>query len=76
MYSKKFIPSRYEPVGLLLEKIQDLKVRNTLWLSLGEEELLQTRWLIYDWLKHMGIKKFYRLQIIDGAICVTRLKES
>lgn len=76
MYSKKFDPSRYESIKDVLEKIQDLELGGTLWIrGLSKEQVYNTRWLLYDWLYHMELKRGYRLRVIEGNILIVRLKK-
>lgn len=76
MYLKGYKSSKFEALDELLKRIQDLKIRESLWISRPRmQELLKVRWLIYAWFSEMGIKEFFRLQVIDGDICVTRIKE-
>ena len=76
MYSKKYKSSKFEALGDLCGRIQDLGVRESLWISRPHvQELFKVRWLIYAWFSEMKIKKYFRLQVIDEELCVTRIRE-
>jgi len=69
MYSKKFNPTKYEPIKELLEQIQDLEEGSSLLVSPNsEKEEREMRWLLYDWFFHMGLKHLYRLRRETGGL--------
>lgn len=77
MYSKNFNPSKYKPIADLLGQIQVLEKGGSLWVNdLSREELHNTRWLLYDWLSHQGLKKNYRIRVLEGDLRISRLPSS
>lgn len=72
MYTKKFNPDHYEELAPLLEQIQDLEEGSSLLVSASPKESREMRWLLYDWLHHMGLKSLFRIQDEEGGFRVRR----
>jgi len=74
-YSKHFNPARYEPIAKVLEAVQALRPGGRLTITgASSEELGQTRYLVYDFLWHMGLKEMFRLRTLgEGTLLIQRL---
>lgn len=77
MYSKTFRPERYSRISSLLEKVQVLEGGGKVVLSgLETREIGEVRWLLYDWLYHMQLKKQFRVREEDFSLVVERKREN
>lgn len=77
MYSKTFVPERYSRISSLLEKVQALEEGGRVVLSgLETREIGEVRWLLYDWLYHMQLKKQFRLREEEFSLIIERQRES
>ena len=73
MYSKTYNPKRYEEISELLEAVSTLEEGGRLTLSPSpKEDRGRVRYLIYDWLYHMSMKKSFRLQEEEGCLIIRR----
>ncbi len=73
MYSKIYIPERYEELGSILTKIQSLEPGGKVELRGLGEETNRVRYQIYEWLYHMGLKKLFRLKQDLDTLTIRRL---
>lgn len=77
MYSKTFVPERYSRISSLLEKVQALEEGGKVVLSgIEKREIGEVRWLLYDWLYHMQLKKQFKLREEDFSLTVERRREA
>ena len=77
MYSKTFVPERYSRISSLLEKVQALEEGGKVVLSgIEKREIGEVRWLLYDWLYHMQLKKQFKLREEDFSLIVERRREA
>jgi len=73
MYTKNFNPERYKDIKDILEKIQALEPGSRLSIKgLRRDEIHQLRWLLYDWMFHMGIKSKFQLRQDENELIVRR----
>jgi hypothetical protein len=73
-YSKIFKPERYESIAKVLEAVQTLHPGGRLTISGGsKEELGVIRYLVYDFLWHMGLKGKFRVKTLESSLLVLRL---
>jgi len=62
-YTTKWDQSRYEGISLILKDMIALEDGGSLLLSFSSrEDLVRTRYLIYDWLSHQGLKKNFKIR--------------
>jgi len=72
-YTKTFNPEKFAPIASILEQLQALVPGEKLTISLKtKSEQTNLRWLVYDWLHHMGLKKVFRLRIEDLDLEIKR----
>ena len=77
MYSKTFRPERYSRISSLLEKVQALEEGGKVVLpGLETREIGEVRWLLYDWLYHMQLKKQFCVREEDFSLVVERRREN
>lgn len=63
-YTRKFTPERYRPITEVISKLEKLRSGGRVVISgLERETLMRVRYLVYDWLSHMGVKESYRLKM-------------
>ena len=63
-YTKTFNPEKFAPIASILEQLQALVPGEKLTISLKTKaEQTNLRWLVYDWLHHMGLKEVFRLRV-------------
>jgi hypothetical protein len=73
MYTKNFDPARFEKIRYILEPLQNLSPGEKITISgFSREEKITTRWLLYDWMSHMGVKSLFRIKEIDDHLMVIR----
>lgn len=73
-YSKKFSPEKYEGIAGILEKIQGMSPGARVTVSGVEAAaLVEIRYLIYDFLHQMGVKKLYKIRSLENALLIQRL---
>jgi len=72
-YTKTFNPEKFAPIASVLEHLQTLEPGEKLVISLSSSvELANLRWLVYDWLHHMGLKEAFRLKVEDLGLEIKR----
>ena len=76
MYSKIFKPERYKPIKTLLKEVQELDFGAVATVKGSTEDISTTRFLLYDWLFHMGLRGVYKLQLINESWLVVTKKRS
>lgn len=74
MYTKKFVPERYLEIKPILEKIQKLSPGEVLLVRDSNESLYSIRWLLYDWLYHMGLKNLFKIATEEPNLRIIRKK--
>jgi len=74
MYSKKFKSERYGPVQGILDQMQSLEAGGSVRVKgLTVEMRQRAKYLIYDWLHHMALKRLYRIRDIDQVLFISRM---
>lgn len=75
MYTKKFNVQNYNSVQPILDKLQDLQEGEVLRVGCGGniQTIGRTRWLLYDWIHHMGFRGMFRIRMTSDGLEVTRL---
>uniref|UniRef100_A0A6M3JXR0 Uncharacterized protein n=1 Tax=viral metagenome TaxID=1070528 RepID=A0A6M3JXR0_9ZZZZ len=72
-YTKTFNPEKFAPIASVLEQLQALVPGEKLTISLKTKaEQTNLRWLVYDWLHHMGLKEVFRLRVEDLGLEIKR----
>jgi len=72
-YTKHFDPSKFEPIEDTLKQMQSLEPGGKLFLhNFPMEHWESYRWLIYDWLHHMGLRGKFRVKVVEGLPMVIR----
>lgn len=74
MYSKTFKKDRYNSIMGITNELSELEPGASLKISgLSPETLHETRYLLYDYLHHLGTKSLFRLKSEDGLLVIKRL---
>jgi hypothetical protein len=74
MYASEFDESKYEHLRDILKEMQDLSPgERTLLRGMNQAERNRVRYLLYEWLKHMNMKKLFRIQDEDGTLIIRKL---
>lgn len=75
-YTKTFDEAKFTEIEDLLKQLTNLESGGEVSIShLNAHEMAHVRWLIYDWLHHMGVKGKFRVRTDPerGALVVRRL---
>lgn len=63
MYSKQFDQKRYEPISRAVGQIEKLSPGGKVTIeNLTREQMVRVRYLLYDWMSHLGVKQSYRIR--------------
>ena len=71
-YSVKFTPERYEPIAKVLDSLKALRPGGFVTTAGGREELSRVKYLVYDFLSHTGLKKEFKLKMLEGELLIQR----
>ena len=72
-YTKKFNPAKFTHLEETFKTLLDLSPGEKLTVGgVGVESLHSTRWLIYDWLYHMGMNKKFKISEREGELVIIR----
>jgi len=72
-YTKKFNAAKFTHLTETFKNLLDLPPGGK--LTLGGMEigtLFRTRWLVYDWLHHMGLRKQFKVSQREGELVIIR----
>lgn len=72
-YTKKFNPAKFTHLTETFQSLLDLSPGDK--ITLGGLEigaLFRTRWLVYDWLHHMGMREQFRISQREGELVIIR----
>lgn len=63
-YTKRFDKEKYDDLSWVTEKLKLLKPGGRLVVGpfRGERQLNRARFMLYDWLNHMGLKQLFRVR--------------
>lgn len=71
-YSAKFNPARYESITKVLESLKSLLPGGRVLVSGRPEELGLTKYLVYDFLFHTGLKSQFKIKTLEGELLIQR----
>jgi hypothetical protein len=73
-YSKVFSPEKYEVISNVIEAVSGLTPGGSISITNKEPEAMEkTRYLVYDYFHHMGLKSKFRIKMIGEMIVIQRL---
>lgn len=63
-YTRKFNEARYRPIAEVISKLERLRSGGRVVVGgLEREALARVRYLLYDWLSHMGLKESFKIKM-------------
>ena len=74
MYSKAYLPERYNPIISLLERVRGMEEGDIITMQEEQGNLAHTRLLLYDWFFHMGLKNSFRTKTVDESLVITKIR--
>lgn len=75
-YSRKFTEKKYLQITSILEELQALQEGEILLVrDLVGEDVLRVRWLLYDWLRHQGLKRLFTIRTEGNTLKIKKKPE-
>lgn len=73
-YTKVFDEAKYNEIKAITEELLTLESGSEMSISgLNPHELTHTRWLVYDWLYHNGVKHLFRVKTEKSTLLIKRI---
>ena len=70
-YTRRFEPDRYDEITMITSKLPDMSPGEK-FIFRGVDDIAHIKWLLYDWLHHMGFKKNYTLYEDHTTLTIRR----